>query len=89
MSPKMILPERPGEEGDGGGMSQLLVWGEGTRRRASLPIDRTVLALSSHASVGNGTFNLDFESTVQQRRAIWTERLTIIWIKICQKNKGF
>jgi hypothetical protein len=53
------------------------------------PIYRILLAFSSHASVNNGTFNLDFESTVQQRRTIGTEQLTIIWAKIWEKLSSF
>ncbi len=60
--------------------------------RPPAPLHAIVLArfsLAFQPPVNYGTFDLDFESSVQQRRAIRTEKLTIVWAKILQKSASF
>jgi hypothetical protein len=60
--------------------------------RPATSVHGLVLAVSAFGSVTAVkycTFNLDFESGIQQRRAIMTEKLTIIWAKILQKSGSF
>jgi hypothetical protein len=62
------------------------------RRRPATSVHGFVLDVSAFGSdtvVNYCTFNLDFESGMQQRRAIRTEKLTIIWAKILQKSASF
>ncbi|MFN6138755.1 MAG: hypothetical protein ACK480_09690, partial [Planctomycetota bacterium] len=51
------------------------------------PVWKVILGLSRYG--GLRTPNLDFESGIQQRRAIRTEKLTIVWAKILQKSASF